>query len=491
MQIKPTLLAFDLGTSGNKAVLVDPSTGGLIAATSAAYPTSFTSDGGAQQDPSDWWASVASCCAELKARAPRQFDSVAAIGCSGIMNGAVLIDSAGNTIRKAIIHADMRGARHCERVESELGIETIYRHTQNRLTPLVTMPKLMWLAQAESEILTRARWVVQAKDYIAGRLTQTYGYTDPSDASLTGFYDLRRGCWSEELWRASNLPRDLRPVVRKSTEILGTVSRDAAAHTGLKQGIPVAIGGGDGACASAGSGAATGQAYISLGGTSWLGTIRDEPLDDIRVSSYCCLDERVTSYGTVQSAGSAIEWAAGLLAGGAMDLDKLERLAQEAQAGDLYFLPYLQGERAPLWDSHVRGVFLGLSSHHGRGELYRAAIEGVACALRSIMDVFAQHGALEGDLRLIGGGTRSALWCDALSALSARRLGLVAEQASATSTGASMAAGVGVGLYESIADAARLVRIERWDQSEPDQIERYEEYYRRWSRIYPLVKGLF
>jgi xylulokinase len=151
----------------------------------------------------------------------------------------------------------------------------------------------------------------------------------------------------------------------------------------------------------------------------------------------------------------------------------------------------LQGERAPLWDSRARGAFFGLATHHGRGELYRSVVEGVSCALRSVLDVFAEHGEAGGELRLIGGGAKSDLWRGALAALAGRSLGIVAEQASATSMGASMAAGVGAGLHKSIEAAAQHIKIARQEHAKPDQVRRYEDYYRRWGRIYPAVKGLY
>lgn len=487
----PTLLAFDIGTSGNKAVLVDSRSGGLIAAATAAYPTIYTADGGAEQAPDAWWASVVRCCAQLRAEAPVAFDGTAAVGCSGIMNGVVLVDKSGNALRNAIIHADVRAARQCARLESQLGVERIHRLTSNRLTPHVSLPKLMRLQETEPEIVNKARWAIQAKDYAAGRLTGVFGFTDPSDASLTGAFNLVERRWSDELWAASGLKRDLRPGIRASTAVLGTICDAAAEATGLKKGIPVVMGGGDGACSSAGSGAAVAQPYICLGGTSWIGLIRHDPLDDLRLSSYCCLDDRVTTYGTVQAAGSAVEWIARLLGDGPESIERLENLGESALSDDLYFLPYLQGERAPLWDPAARGVFLGLATHHGKGDVYRAVIDGVSCALRSVLDVFSEHGAIGDELRVIGGGARSALLRRALAAAACRRLGMVVEQVSATSMGAAMAAGVGAGLYASIEEAAGKIEIKEREEPEPLSVDRYERYYNRWSRIYPAVKGLF
>lgn len=231
------------------------------------------------------------------------------------------------------------------------------------------------------------------------------------------------------------------------------------------EGLPVVLGGGDGACATAGAGAiAAGDAYHYLGGTSWVAAITEgyRPDPSRRVSVLCGLDPaQFVVYGTVQSAGSSLDWfrraiGVGELQNGEDEYTALERLAASAPPGShgLFFLPYLAGERSPIWDANARGVYFGLSSAHGRAELARAVYEGVAYALGSNLAVLEELGLAQREVRVLGGGMRSPLWRSILAAVYNRPLRLLERLSEATSCGAAMAAGVGIGLFPDYASAA-------------------------------------
>jgi len=350
------ILAFDIGTTGNKATLVDAATGTIVDSIIAPYPTRYTPDGGAEQSPDDWWASVGAACRELHAHHPELLKHVQAIGCSGMMNGVVLVDRKGQALRGAILHADVRSAPQNRALEHSLGRDALFAATANRPDCHLTLPKMLWLRAHEPKSLNAAAFVVQAKDYVVGRLTGVVGVSDPSDASLTGAFDVARRVWASDLWQAAGLDPRLLPAIVPSAQIVGKVTKEAASATGLTAGTPVVMGGGDGACATAGSGVAPGEAYNYLGGTSWIGLSADAPLYDPRLSNYCGLDQRVTVFGTVQAAGSSLEWFAGAIGEAnpaALDIPALD---VPPGARNLFFLPYLQGERAPLWDSDARGA---------------------------------------------------------------------------------------------------------------------------------------
>lgn len=486
------LLAFDIGTTGNKAALVDGQTGGVVGSATASYPTRYTEDGGAEQSPDDWWRSVGDACRELRERQPEAWKRIAAVACGGMMNGVVLTDARGNALRDAILHADVRSAPQCRHLEAALGREAIWTATANRPDCHLTLPKVMWLRENEPDVLDAAAFVVQAKDYVAGRLTGVAGVTDPSDASLTGAFDVKNRVWATDVWEAAGLPTRLLPTVIPSTQIIGKVTADAARHTGLTAGTPVVTGGGDGACATAGSGVAPNEAYLYLGGTAWIGLNAAAPLPDSRLSAYCNLDdERLTVIGTAQSAGSSLEWCArtfGQAAPG--DLDALAATVPPG-ARNLFFLPYLQGERAPLWDSEARGIFFGLATHHGPPELFRAVLEGVGFALSSILDVFDASGHALPELRLLGGGANSALWRAILGAIFDRRLLTVADVSAATSRGAAMAAGVGVGVFSSWRDARACVQIVRDDAPNPALAAAYPPRAAFFRTLYPALAERF
>jgi len=491
--MKSTLLAFDLGTTGNKAVLLDAETGRVLRSAFTPYESFYTADGGAEQNPADWWKSIAKCCSAMRDEDPMALFNVAAVACTGTMNGVVLIDAHGHVVRRAIIHADTRATDQCDRLVAELGLNRIYYLTQNRLDAHMTIPKLMWLAENDARSYGKADWVIQCKDYIAGKLTGEFGFTDHSDASLTGGYNVHRRRWALEVWEAAGLSRSMLPVPRNSTDVIGVVTREAARHTGIPQGIPVVAGGGDGACASAGSGAATGDEYNYLGGTSWIGRIVPEPIIDMRLSSYCCLDERVTTYGTVQAAGTSLEWVARMFSAEEPDFAELDRIAAQSPLGanGIEYLPYLQGERAPLWDPYARGVLTGVDLRHKQPDFYRGVLEGVTFALKSIVDVFEENGDASRELRILGGGAKSVLWREIIAAVTGRKLRVVSDQASATAIGAAIAAGVGAGVFSSVANAAKRIKIESEMIPAQEDVDAYWRCYERWSKLYPALQERF
>ncbi|HZO89541.1 MAG TPA: FGGY family carbohydrate kinase [Chthonomonadaceae bacterium] len=496
------LLAHDLGTTGDKATLFDAE-GRLLASAFAPYATQYPRPGWAEHDPEDWWRAVCASTRQLLEQAPGAVNHLAAVGFSAMMNGCLLVDAEGNALRPGLIHADIRSAAQCARIAREVGGERAYQLTGNRLAPYFTLGKLAWLAEHEPETVRRARWCVQTKEYIAGRLTGAWGLTDRSDASLTGCFDLERGVWAEELIAAGGFPARLLPTVRPSASIVGTVTLAAAEATGLPAGLPVVLGGGDGACATAGAGAVRpGDAYHYLGGTSWVAavTANYRPDPGRRVSVFCGLDPaQYVVYGTVQTASVALDWfrnaiGVGERAAGEEEHAALERLAASAPAGSngLFFLPYLQGERSPIWDANARGVYFGLTQAHGRTELARAIMEGVAYALASNLAVLEELGLAPESIRVLGGGMRYALWRKIFAAVYNRPLQLLARLAEATSCGAAMIAGVGIGLYPDLATAAPLF-APLAEQEQPDR-EAAAVYARAaafFRTLYPALSDRF
>lgn len=454
--MSPTLLAFDLGTSGLKASVFDAATGVLVASATEPYPTVYGIDGRAEQDPEDWWRAVGLACRAISDGNFNLLLSVACLGCTGMMNGLVAVDRHGNAIRSAIIHADVRSAVFSEQLECTLGREAIFEVLSNRMDCHLTVPKVMWLKENEPEVLKLANKIVQAKDFLTGRLTGRVGVTDPSDASLTGAFNVAKNVWETRLWEAAGLETRLLPDVLPSVSILGRVSEHAATFCGLTAGTPVVVGGGDGPCATAGSGTLANSGYIYIGGTAWAGMQADAPCSDSRLSNYRSLEDGVTVFGTVQAFGSSSEWIRSLYSEIApVTFDRCEELASVTPPGaaGLFFLPYLQGERAPLWDANARGVFFGLAPHHRAGHLYRAVSEGVCYAMTQILDTFSANGFVLPTVRVLGAASESTYWSQLLANVTGKKLERVADSGSATALGAAMAASVGIKYHASIATA--------------------------------------
>lgn len=493
------LLAHDIGTTGDKATLFDAD-GRLMASANSGYPTRHPQPGYAEQDPEDWWTAI---CAATRAiidahpDAPRR---IAAVSCSGMMNGCVLVDSGGNAVRPALIHADLRSGLQSQQIRKRVDPRWTYERTGHRPAPYYTLSKLAWLAEQEPECIRSARWCIQAKDFAGGRFCGVWGVTDPSDASLTGLADIRRDSWVTDLSDAAGIPPHILPDILPSTAVIGGVTREAAAATGLLDGTPVVLGGGDGACATAGAGViAPGEAYHYLGSTSWIASAGDTPSSDQkeRISTLRGLVPGLyVSYGTVQSAGASIDWFLSAIGVGGSAADghaAMEALARESPPGarGLVFLPYLQGERAPIWDPNARGVLFGLETSHTRADLARAIYEGVSLALGSILAVFDVLGPPPAEVRALGGGMRSALWRELLAAVYHRPLAVLQHLSEATACGAAIAGGIGVGLFPSWEAARAFAPVAERVAPDPALQEVYARSAGLYASLYPALCGEF
>lgn len=491
------ILAHDLGTTGNKASLFDTQ-GQLIASASAPYDTFYPRPGWAEQDPDAWWQAVSVSTRRLLAESGRLASEIAVIGFSGQMMGCLLVDDHGSPLQRAIIWADQRADKEADWIAERLGPERLYRITGHRPSANYTAAKLLWLRSHEPAIWTRTRHILQAKDYIVFKLTGVLA-TDCSDASGTNLYDLAARTWSAEILQAIGVDPALLPQPLPSATVIGQVSAAASLETGLAIGTPVVIGGGDGACATVGAGVVRpGDAYNYIGSSSWLAYIATEPLYDPlrRTFTFAHLDP--TYYfptGTMQTAGGAFDWLERLLRGaGEGDLHRdLDQLAADVEPGaqGLLFLPYLIGERSPHWSTRARAAFIGLTMAHGRAEMTRAVLEGVAFNLRLILDAFRAQGAVFPSLRVIGGGARSALWRQILADVLEVPLLRPRLLTEATSLGAAIAAGVGVGIFAGYEVAGQLIPLEAGEEPIPANVSRYRDLFGLFSASYRALEPIF
>ena len=484
------ILAHDLGTTGNKASLFD-TRGNLVDSAFVGYTTDYPRPGWAEQHPEDWWQAVCGSTREMLSDSGRQASEIRVISFSGEMMGCTPVDAAGRPLRSSIIWADQRAEAQADALAGRVGRERVYQITGHRVSSNYTAAKIMWLRDHQPDLYAQTRKILQAKDYIAFKLTGAYA-TDYSDASGTNLFDLRARRWSQEIVQAIGLDPDLLPPALPSSSVIGTVTRRAAGETGLVADTPVVIGGGDGACATVGAGVVTpSDAYNYIGSSSWISFVSREPLYDPqqRTFTFAHLDpDLVFPTGTMQCAGGSYDWLERLLRGDAETklYDEMEALAVDVEPGaqGLVFLPYLIGERSPHWNPHARAAFVGLTMAHGRAEMARAVLEGVAYNLRIILDAFRDQGAPISALRLIGGGARSPLWRQILADvfdLPVLRPKLLVE---ATALGAAVAGGVGVGLYPDYSVAADMVHVDPGEEPQPAVAARYHE-------LYPLFKGTY
>jgi sugar (pentulose or hexulose) kinase len=408
--VKPYILSHDLGTTGDKAALFSGD-GRLVAAGFSAYPTFYPERGWAEQDPEGYWDAFCASTRSLIERAGIRPAEIAVVAFSGQMMAALPVDREGQALRRSIIWADLRSTRQAEELSRRIGADRVYELTGHRLSASYSAAKIMWIREHEPEVYRRASKFLQAKDFIVLRLTGR-AVTDYSDGSGMNLLDLKSLEWSEEMLEAAEIERSRLPDLLESTETAGKVSAEAARASGLAEGTPVVIGGGDGPCATCG-------------------------------------------------------------------------------ADGLLFLPYLMGERSPLWDPEARGCFIGLAVRHTKDHLIRAVLEGVAFNIRLIQEAFAEQGVRGEAVRMIGGGARSRLWRKIFADVLERpvqRLNFIDE---ATSVGAAIAGGVGIGLIPSLQEAGRFVTVEEEVAPDPACSAACRKSYEAFRASYAGLREVF
>ncbi len=443
------ILAHDLGTSGNKATLFDAQ-GRLVDSAFAPYATLIPSPNWAEQEPHAWWEAVCTTSQKLLTSNGVSATEIAAVGFSGMMMGCLPVDAQGTPLRSCIIWADQRAQAEAAQVADRCGADEVYLRCGHRTSPAYVAPKILWVRDHQPDIYARAAKFLVPKDYIVHRLTGAFA-TDYSDASGTLLFDLTARRWHQPFLDALGLTADQLPTPHPSNTVVGHVTPQAARESGLAPGTPVVIGGGDGSCAGIGAGVIEpGAAYCVIGTSAWISVSTLAPVPDPQqrtMTFHHVHPQRYAPMGVQQMAGGARTWAWQALAGGDLDLDAAAATVAPGADG-LLFLPYLMGERSPWWNPQARGAFVGLAMPHGKPQMARAVLEGVAFGLRQILDSLRQHVPGIDAVRLIGGGGKSQLWPQILAdifGLPLHRLELTGE---ATSWGAAVAAGVGVGLYD-------------------------------------------
>ena len=498
MSQRSHILAHDLGTTGNKATLFDADTGVAVASLFEPYETSYPQPNWAEQDPSDWRRAVYKGTARLLGQAAIPPSAISAVSFSGMMNGALPVDAAGEPLRPAILWADQRATAEAQLLAEAYGAERVYLCTGSRPGAAFTAAKLMWIKRHQPEVHARTRQVLQSKDYAAFLLTGVFA-TDYSDASNTNLFDLEGRAWASDLIRAAGLEEDKLPPIHPSTAVIGRVTRQAATRTGLLAGTPVVIGSGDGACATVGAGSVLpGDAYTYVGSSAWIAFTAERPVYDpqMRTFTLAHLDPRLyMPLGSMQCAGGSFDWLESLLRGQGEGrlYDDLGAAAGAVLpgAGGLLFLPHLMGERSPYWNPLARGAFVGLNMAHGRPEVTRAVLEGVAFNLRSILDTLGAKSTGTAAMRLIGGGARSPAWRQILADVFGLPVLLPALPTQATSLGAAIAGGVGVGLYPDFGVAHKLIRVAGAERPNPVFQARYAEIYPLFLETYRALEPIF
>ncbi len=485
------LLGLDIGTGGTRAVLVDQR--GKLTASAAVEHVAFrsTHPGWAEQDPEDWWRAAQSAIRSViaTAGAPR----IDAVGLTGQMHGAVMLDAAGEVLRPSLIWCDQRTDEECDWLHAEIGRERLIELTANPALPNFTLTKLLWVRKHEPQIFARIAHVLCPKDYVRYRLTETYAM-DVQEASGTLLLDVAHRRWSSEVARIAGIPESWLPELFESQEVCAKVS-GGAGDIGLAAGTPVVAGAGDQGAGAVGMGIlAPGSVSATIGTSGVVFAATAAPTRDPlgRLHTFChAVPERWHVMGVTQAAGLSLRWLRDMIAPG-VDYDTLTAGAAQIAAGSdgLLWTPYLLGERTPHLDSNARAAFVGLTASHTSAHLVRAVMEGVAYSLKDTFTLFAEREIPVKGVRLGGGGARGPLWREIQAAVYGYTSDiLVAEEGAAF--GAALLAGVGVGVWADL-EAACAAAIEVAQQIVPDAdaVERYAVGYQAYRKVYPALRGI-
>ena len=499
--MKKYILAHDLGTSGNKATLYSLD-GTLVKSCVATYPLSVSESGTAEQNADDWWRAV---CESTRALLDGvQPSDIAAVSFSGQMMGCLCVDRDGAPLRPSLIWADMRSAKEARAIERNLSGDDFYRIIGHRLSPSYSATKLMWVRDHEPWVYEKTYRMLNAKDYIVFRLTGEF-YTEPSDASSTCLMDISTLKWSDTVLSAAGLCRDKLPEIIPSTEIAGRVTKDAAKATGLLEGMPVVMGGGDGSCAAVGCGVVReGSANLCLGTSSWISVATKAPILDPEKKTFTfahVVPDYYIPTGTMQTGGGALSFAVKTLYGapnGVTPYDKAdiyrsvneEVYASPLGAKGLVFLPYLMGERSPRWNDRARGSYVGLTMAHERGDMLRAVMEGVGYNLGIILDTMRKNGSTIDSLIAVGGGARNPAFIDILGDILGVSMKVPSDLEEATSMGAAITGAVGIGAIR-FDDAASFIKIARESQPNEENVKAYRALASRFDALYEALYDYF
>lgn len=500
--MKKYILAHDLGTSGNKATLFDLE-GNLINSAFYSYELITGEGNTAEQKADDWWRAV---CETSKFLASTVINKdIVAVSFSGQMMGCLCVDKNGTPLHNALIWADMRSEKQAQQISETIDAHSFYDITGHRISASYSLTKLMWIRDNLPHVYKNTYRMLNAKDYIIFRLTGRF-VTEPSDASSTCLLDLNTLEWSDEIIRISGLDKEKLPDIIRSVDIAGGMTKEAAQLTGLCAGTTVVCGGGDGCCAAVGTGVVReGRANCCLGTSSWISLAAKSPVKDkdMAVFNFAhIVPGYIMPCGTMQTGGGALSWAVNKVffkADGISEADKrsvYETVNKEVRlapvgANKLLFLPYLIGERSPRWNSNAKGDFIGLTLNHTRGDMLRAIMEGVGYNLDIILNIFKSNGNVIEELTLTGGGARNSAWTEILCDIFGLPVAIPEKLAEATSMGAAITAGVGIGALNSFDEADKFLKIQSKISPNRDNSEKYSEMKALFDEAYYALEPLF
>ena len=482
-------IGVDLGTSAVKLLLMDGA-GKIHKMVSKEYPLYFPQSGWSEQRPEDWFVQSMAGIRELTEGCRK--DEIAGISFGGQMHGLVTLDKGDRVIRPAILWNDGRTGEETDYLNQAIGKEKLSDYTANIAFAGFTAPKLLWMKKHEPENFAKIAKIMLPKDYLAYRLSGAF-CTDVSDASGMLLLDVKNRRWSKEMLEICGVREEQLPRLYESYEAVGTLKPEIAKELGLPQAVKVVAGAGDNAAAAVGTGTVgDGMCNLSLGtsGTIFISSEKFGVDENNALHSFAHADGNYHLMGCMLSAASCNKWWS-------EEILKTDDFGAE-QAGitklgenNVFYLPYLMGERSPHNNPDARAMFIGMSMDTAREDMTQAVLEGVAFGLRDSLEIARSLGIQIERTKICGGGAKSVLWKKIIANVMNIKVDVI-ESEEGPALGGAMLAAVGCGEYPDVKTAAdKIVKVIDTVEPEPGLVQKYEERYQKFKKIYPAVKGLF
>lgn len=482
-------IGVDLGTSAVKLLLMDGS-GRIHKVVSREYPLYFPHPAWSEQNPEDWFTASMDGMKELTSECDKS--QVAGISFGGQMHGLVTLDQADEVIRPAILWNDGRSEKETDYLNQTIGKEKLSAYTANIAFTGFTAPKILWMKRNEPENFARICRIMLPKDYLAYRLSGSF-CTDYSDASGMLLLDVAHKCWSEEMMELCGITRKQLPDLYESYEVVGNLKEELAKELGFSQDVKIIAGAGDNAAAAVGTGTVgEGCCNISLGtsGTIFISSESFKVDCNNALHSFDHADGHFHLMGCMLSAASCNKWWM-------EEILKTKEFSREQEGivklgeNHVFYLPYLMGERSPHNDPRARACFIGMTMDTSREEMTQAVLEGVVYGLRDSLEVARSLGIRIDRTKICGGGAKSPLWKKIIANVLGIKVDVI-ESEEGPGYGGAMLAAVACGEFASVEEAAaKLVKVVDTVEPDAELVEKYNDRYAKFAKIYPTVKELF
>lgn len=487
-------LGIDLGTSSLKVLLLS-SLGKVKFSYSHNYPTKFSRPNYSEQDPDDWYKALVDSIKVLFDDTGISNKQIEGLSITGQMHGLVCVDSNGQKLRNAIIWSDRRSTNQVENIIKRIGKFDYIKSTGNPISTGFLFPTYLWIRENEKEVFDNTFCLLMPKDYLCLKLTDSY-FTDYTDASASGLFDVDKCSWNECLINIFNISDNILPIIKQTSSEIGKVSQNSARETGLLEGTPVFMGGGDTPVQALSQGLLQeGKFIIGLSSGANIISLSKPPKIDSAGRVHCfryVIPEFWYNMAATLSAGNSLLWLQNNLSPKLSISEMISVAEKVSNTEELFFLPHLNGERTPYMDPTSKGGFFGLTSHHDLSHMIRSILEGVSFSLKSGFDILCELGNKPETIIVSGGGSRSRFWVQILSDILNYPIE-ISENHFGASMGAAIIAGIGVGFYSDYSNACELVLVKPRDIITPneDNVNKYHETYKTFMNLYPMMKSLY